>query len=80
VYLVWHGDDLDDGPDAKLLGVYSSEDAARDRVQRAASLPGFVGQPDAFEIVRYEIDRDQWTTATSKSPTSSDASRTAAPF
>jgi hypothetical protein len=42
--------------------VYSSEEAARDRVRRAASLPGFVGHPDAFEIVRYEIDRDQWTT------------------
>jgi hypothetical protein len=68
VYLLWHGDDLDEGPDAKLLGVYSSEDAARDRVQRASSLPGFVDHPDAFEIVRYEIDHDGWTTGYVEDP------------
>jgi hypothetical protein len=62
VYLLWHGDDLDGGPDAKLLGVYSSDDAARDCLQRAASLPGFVDHLDVFEIVGHESDHDEWTT------------------
>jgi hypothetical protein len=61
VWLLWHGDDLrDDTPDAKLLGVYSSEDAAKGRVSRCSLLPGFRDYPDAFEISRYEIDRDEW--------------------
>lgn len=61
VWLLWHCDDLhDDTPDAKLLGVYSSEDAAKGRIARSSDLPGFREHPNAFEITRYEIDRDEW--------------------
>jgi hypothetical protein len=61
VWVLWHGDDIDeDTPDAKLLGVYSSEEHARDRVSRCAGVPGFAEHPDAFVIDRYEIDRDEW--------------------
>jgi hypothetical protein len=61
VYLLWHGDDVhSDTPDAKLLGVYSSEEAAQDRIARAANLPGFAEHPDDFLISPYAIDRDQW--------------------
>ena len=60
VFLLWHGDDLDDGPDAKLLGVYSTELAAEDRIERARSLPGFRDQPDAFQITAYALDKDEW--------------------
>ncbi len=60
VYLLWHGDDFDHGPDPKLLGVYSSEQAAQSRVDRSRSLPGFCDHPDAFVISRYTIDKDEW--------------------
>ncbi len=63
VYLLWHGDDLDEGtPEAKLLGVYSSETAARDRIARTlrARVPGFADHPNDFHVAKYEIDRDQW--------------------
>jgi hypothetical protein len=61
VYLLWHGDDIDgDTPEAKLLGVYSSEQAALDRIQHSAEEPGFVDHPDDFRIVPYTIDRDEW--------------------
>ncbi len=62
VWLLWHGDDIDDEtPEAKLLGVYSSEELVRQRIARSARLPGYVNHPEAFEIAHYEIDRDEWT-------------------
>lgn len=59
VYILWHGDDLDEGPDAKLLGVYSTEEAATARIERAKLLPGFRDHPDAFAVSRYQLDRDE---------------------
>jgi len=62
VYLLWHGDDIhDDTPDALLLGVYSSERAALDRISQAILLPGFRDHPDDFRISCYTIDQDEWT-------------------
>lgn len=62
VYLLWHGDDVsDDTPEAKLLGVYSSEQAAQDRIGRASALPGFADHPHHFVIDAYTIDKDEWT-------------------
>jgi hypothetical protein len=59
---LWHGDDLEDGaPEAKLLGVYASESAARDRISRSASVAGFAEHPGDFHIARYQIDKDEWT-------------------
>ena len=61
VYLLWHRDDVyDDTPDAKLLGVYSSEEAARDRIARASSLPGFADHPEHFVIDALTVDKDEW--------------------
>jgi hypothetical protein len=63
VYLLWHGDDPDDKtPEAKLLGVYSSEQAAQARIARAALLPGFAERPEDFLITQYAVDEDQWPT------------------
>ena len=63
VYLLWHGDDISpDTSEAKLLGVYSSEQAARDRINRSAALPGFAEHPDDFLISPSEVDKDEWTT------------------
>lgn len=61
VWLLWHGDDIyDETPEAKLLGVYSSEQSARERIARCADIPGFGDHPEAFEIARYDIDQDEW--------------------
>lgn len=61
VWLLWHGDDLyDETPEAKLLGVYSSEDLARERIARSRDVSGFRDHPEAFHISRYVLDRDEW--------------------
>jgi hypothetical protein len=61
VYLLWHGDDLGEGaPEAKLLGVYSSEQKAQERIQRSLGQPGFADHPDDFLIVPQTVDKDDW--------------------
>jgi hypothetical protein len=57
--LTWNEDY---GDDVKLLGVYSTEERARERIGRARSLPGFRDEPDCFHVDRYEVDRDTWET------------------
>ena len=62
VYLLWHvRSDDEDGDDAKLVGVYSSEDFAQAAIERKKAFPGFADHPDGFEIARYEIERDAWS-------------------
>ncbi|MEV7182359.1 hypothetical protein [Kitasatospora sp. NPDC093679] len=53
--------DEQDGDDAKLLGVYSTEALAEERIHRARLLPGFAEEPDCFHIGEYTLDRDEWT-------------------
>jgi hypothetical protein len=55
--LVW---DEQDGDDAKILGVYSTEQRAQDRIERARRLPGFADEPDCFTTSRYVVDQDWW--------------------
>jgi hypothetical protein len=56
--LIW---DEEEGDDLKLLGVYSSEQRAQERIQRARVLPGFQQEPDCFMVDTYRLDEDQWT-------------------
>jgi hypothetical protein len=60
VYLLWHMHDLDGESNDKLLGVYSTEEKATSRIASARKLPGFREAPDGFEVVRYDVDRDEW--------------------
>jgi hypothetical protein len=53
-------EDTDD-ENVKLIGVYSSEDAAKEAVSRLSGKPGFVDCPLGFHIDRYQIDKDNWT-------------------
>ncbi|MEU7778883.1 hypothetical protein [Micromonospora parva] len=48
------------GDNVKLLGVYSSDMAARARIDSAKGLPGFSNEPDCFIVGRYTIDDDEW--------------------
>jgi len=61
VFLLWHRRPLgDDETDEKLLGVYSSEARAAERIEAARSAPGFADFPDDFLIDPYVIDGDEW--------------------
>ncbi|MBF9131411.1 hypothetical protein I0C86_20950 [Plantactinospora sp. S1510] len=55
--LIW---DEEDGDDLKILGVYSSEQRAEERIQGARLLPGFRDEPDCFMVNRHRLDEDQW--------------------
>ena len=70
VFLLWHIHRLDDDADEKLIGVYSTDDLARDASVLLASKPGFADHPallvddgegdGGFFIASYTVDRDQW--------------------
>jgi hypothetical protein len=67
--------DEEAGDDVKLLGAYSTENRARDRITHARSLPGFDEEPDCFWIDRYIVDEDQWREGFYTRASSEDASR-----
>jgi hypothetical protein len=56
--LIW---DEEDGDDLKILGAYSTEQRAEERIERARWLPGFRDEPDCFHLDRYVLDEDRWT-------------------
>jgi homoserine kinase type II len=61
IYILTHVFDLpDDQEDVKLIGVYSTEEDAKDAVERAKLRPGFAAFPEGFNIDSYELDRDHW--------------------
>lgn len=47
--------------DMKILGVYSTEQRARERAAQARSLPGFADEPDCFMVHAYTLDEHLWT-------------------
>ncbi|WP_426507301.1 DUF7336 domain-containing protein [Dactylosporangium sp. McL0621] len=53
--------DEEDGDDLKILGAYSTQHKAEERVVSARSLPGFRDEPDCFLIDHYTLDEDRWT-------------------
>ena len=53
---------FDDGyDDFKIIGIYSSSEAAHDGINRTRKLAGFQDEPDCFNIDRYTVDEDNWT-------------------
>jgi hypothetical protein len=60
VYLLWHSGADPDSDDALLLGVYSSEATAKERIDRSKDSPGFVDYPAGFQISPYAVDHDEW--------------------
>ena len=49
-----------DDEDTKFIGVYSTESAAQETIQRLTQRPGFADYPRGFHIDRYELDHDHW--------------------
>lgn len=63
VFLLWHthlDDDLDNGEDIKLIGVYSSESKAKEALSRSIKLEGFRDYKEGFEISAHKLDKDEW--------------------
>lgn len=62
VFLLWHVHEMPEGEeDAKLIGVYASEEDAESARLRVRSQPGFRDSPEGFEVDRYTIGQDHWT-------------------
>lgn len=65
VYVLWHlyelSDDFGIHDEEKLIGVFSSEEKARNVISEMKDLEGFRDYPvDCFEINEMEIDRASW--------------------
>jgi hypothetical protein len=61
VYVLHHVvREFEDDEDAKLIGVYSTEDEARSAIARLADQPGFSDYPDGFQIDAYPVNKDHW--------------------
>jgi hypothetical protein len=61
VYVLQHLRPIDDDhEDAKLIGVFSSEEAGKAAIAELLTRPGFAEHPDGFHIDRYEVDHICW--------------------
>ncbi len=60
VYVLQHERDTEDGADTKLVGIYGSEEQAKEALERARERPGFIDHQGGFSIDGYELGRDQW--------------------
>ena len=65
VYVLWHvyeqSDDFGEQDEEKLIGIYSTEEKARDAIQSHKDLEGFKDLTlECFEIHEYELDRSSW--------------------
>ena len=62
VYFVQHENIEDDYiEEPRTIGIYSSEKLAQEAIERAKKLSGFKDFPEGFEITKYILDLDQWT-------------------
>lgn len=61
VFLLQHTHEAADGSlDVKLIGVYSTELAARAAISRLSRRRGFAEHPAGFEISVYQLDATHW--------------------
>ncbi len=66
IFLLWHTHDLTDGfgthEEEKLIGVFSSEEKAREAIEQLKTKEGFRDFPlSCFEIDRSKLDRVSWS-------------------
>jgi hypothetical protein len=61
VYLLWHThEEESSAEDVKLIGVYSSEERAKEALEQVRGQPGFRDYPDGFEIDENVLDITGW--------------------
>ena len=60
VYLLQHSYELEDCEETKIIGLFSSEQSAKDAIQKYKTKPGFSDYPNNFYIDKYEIDKCFW--------------------
>ena len=46
---------------AKLIGIYRSQEAVDAAIARLAGQPGFRDYPEGFQAEAYELDKDHWS-------------------
>lgn len=62
VWIVFHGEDEEDSPcQMKIIGIFSSREAAEQAVDAVRVLPGFREWPELFHMDEYRIDETHWT-------------------
>jgi hypothetical protein len=62
VFLLWHSHEVGPGAtDDKLIGVYSTHAEAEEAKVRTMQREGFKDAPEGFEIVQYELNKDEWS-------------------
>ena len=61
-HLLWHVRADDEfKEDAKLIGAFSSPEAAAKAIELLRNKLGFVDHPNGFEVSAYELDEIHWT-------------------
>lgn len=61
VFLLRHVRDIEgEVEDQLFIGVYTTEQEARNAIERLKSKPGFVDHPNGFQIHPRELNRDAW--------------------
>ncbi len=61
LYLLWHTYEKESGcEDIKLIGIYSSEERAKEALEKVRVQPGFRDYPDGFEIYEDELNMTDW--------------------
>jgi len=60
VFLLWYVREVNGDEDELLIGVYSSEQEARSAIERLKSRPGFLDNPEGFQIHPRNLNRDSW--------------------
>jgi hypothetical protein len=64
IYLIQHSYEVGEDGDydeTKIIGVYSSEEKAKQVMQEYILLPGFKDHPiECFYIGKHEIDKEEW--------------------
>jgi len=61
-YLLQHSYEDDDGcEETKIIGIFSTEEKAKEVAQVYRTIEGFSRYPDCFFIDAYELDKQFWT-------------------
>jgi hypothetical protein len=62
VWLLWFEREREAGEDTELLiGVYRTEEAAREAIVRLKDQAGFKDHPEGFHVYPRTLDKDSWT-------------------